>query len=114
MTFDEVRQLALAWPGVEDGSSYGTPALKVRGKLLCRLKEDGETLVVRVSFDEREMLMEAEPETFFITDHYKPWPSMLVRLNSVAPGTLSRLLRQTWREQASKRMLADYDQGQSA
>ncbi len=41
------------------------------------------------------MLMEAEPETFFITDHYRAWPYMLVRLESVAPGTLQRLLRQT-------------------
>lgn len=40
MTFDDVRKMALAWPEVEDGSSYGTPALKVRKKMLARLKED--------------------------------------------------------------------------
>ncbi|WP_376698644.1 hypothetical protein [Bradyrhizobium aeschynomenes] len=44
MTFDDVRALALAWPEVEDGTSYGTPALKVRKKLLTRLKEDGDSL----------------------------------------------------------------------
>lgn len=109
MTYEEVRALANALPGVEDGTSYGTPALKVHGKLLCRLKEDGGTLVVRVSFDEREMLMDAEPETFFITDHYRAWPAMLVRLSRVAPGTLERLLRQTWREIAPKRLVAAQD-----
>ena len=46
MTFDDIRKLALAWPEVEDGTSYGTPALKVRKKLLVRLKEDGDSLVM--------------------------------------------------------------------
>ena len=41
MTFDDVRKIALAWPEVEDGSSYGTPALKVRKKMLARLKANG-------------------------------------------------------------------------
>lgn len=47
MTFDEVRQIVLAWRGVEEGTSYGTPALKVRRKMLARLREDGDTLVVK-------------------------------------------------------------------
>ena len=46
MTFDDVRHIALAWPEVEDGTSYGTPALKVRKKMLVRLKEDGDSLVM--------------------------------------------------------------------
>ena len=46
MTFDDVRKIALAWPEVEDGTSYGTPALKVRKKMLARLKEDGDSLVM--------------------------------------------------------------------
>ena len=46
MTFDDVRKLAPAWAEVEDGTSYGTPALKVRKKLLARLKEDGDSLVI--------------------------------------------------------------------
>jgi hypothetical protein len=46
VTFDDVRKVALAWPEVEDGTSYGTPALKVRKKLLVRLKEDGDGLVM--------------------------------------------------------------------
>ena len=60
MTFDEVRKIALCWPEVVDGTSYGTPALKVRKKLLVQLKEDGETLVMLgVPQDERDMLIEA-------------------------------------------------------
>jgi hypothetical protein len=113
MTFEEVSALALALPGVEDGTSYGTPALKVRGKLVARLKEDGDTLVVRVSFDEREMLMEVAPEAFYLTDHYRPWPSVLVRLSAVEPATLQRLLVQHWRAVAPKSLVKAYDRSLS-
>jgi hypothetical protein len=59
MTYDDVRKIALAWPEVEDGTSYGTPALKVRNKMLVRLKEDGDSLVMPgVPTDERSILVE--------------------------------------------------------
>src|SRR5947199_4980630 len=59
VTFDDVRKIALAWPEVEDGTSYGTPALKVGKKLLARLKEDGDSMVMPgVPQDERDMLVE--------------------------------------------------------
>lgn len=51
-----MRRLALALPGVEEGLSYGTPAFRVKGKFLARLKEDGGSLVVKIDFDEREAL----------------------------------------------------------
>ena len=71
MTYDDVRKFALTWPEVEDGTSYGTPALKVRKKLLARLREDGDSLVVLgVPPDEREMLVESQPKLFYFTDHY--------------------------------------------
>ena len=64
--------LALAWPEVEDGTSYGTPALKVRKKILVRLKEDGDSLVMPgVPMDERDMLVESRPKVFYFTDHYR-------------------------------------------
>ncbi len=56
MTFHDIRKIALAWSGVEDGTSYGTPALKVRKKLLVRPKEDGDGLVMPgVPPEEREL-----------------------------------------------------------
>ena len=63
VTFKDVRKLALALQNVEEGTSYGTPAFKVGGKLLARLKEDGESLVVGTTFEEREEMMAADPET---------------------------------------------------
>jgi hypothetical protein len=72
LTFDHVRKIALAWPEVEDGTSYGTAALKVRKKLLVRLKEDRDSLVMPgVPPDERDMLVESQPTIFYFTDHYK-------------------------------------------
>mgnify|MGYP001611736738 CR=1 FL=1 len=109
MTFDDVRTMALAWPGVEESTSYGTPALKVKGKLLTRLKEDGDSLVViGVGFDEREMLIEAEPEVFHFTPHYRDWPMVLVRLSKVRPGTVEALLLRHWRKIAPKKLLAAF------
>ncbi|AOJ08734.1 MmcQ/YjbR family DNA-binding protein [Burkholderia mayonis] len=97
MNFDEVRQIALAWRGVEDCTSYGTPALKVKGKLLARLREDGDTLVVKgVGPDERAWLIESAPGVFYATDHYAGWPIVLVRLSAAHPDTVKALLLREW------------------
>jgi hypothetical protein len=111
LTFDDVRKLALALPEVEEGTSYGTPAFKVRGKFLSRLKEDGETLVVKIDFDERDILMAANPETFYITDHYRGYPAMLVRLATVDPDELRELFEAAWRRAAPKRLVAAMERG---
>ena len=110
MTFDDVRKLALAWPEVEDGTSYGTPALKVRKKMLVRLKEDGDSLVVpSVPLDEREMLVEKEPKIFYYTDHYRDYPMVLIRLSKAKRATIEPFLRRRWRELASKAAVKEFD-----
>ena len=110
VTFDDVRRIALAWAEVEDGTSYGTAALKVRKKLLARLKEDGDSLVVLgVPLDEREMLIESQPKIFYFTDHYKDYPTVLVRLSKAKRGSVEPLLRRRWRELASKAALKAFD-----
>lgn len=101
-----MRRIALVLPGVEEGTSYGTPAFRVGKKFLARLWEDGEVLVVKIGFDEREILMKADPETFFITDHYQGYPSVLVRLAAVDPDDLREVLEQAWRFGAPKRLVA--------
>jgi hypothetical protein len=103
MTFDEVRQIALAWPEVGDGTSYGTPALKVRKKLLARLREDGDSLVMPdVPLDERDMLVERAPKVFYFTDHYRDYPMVLIRLSKAKRADVEPLLRRRWRALASK------------
>jgi len=95
-TIETVRALALQLPGVEEGTSYGTPAWKARGKLMARMKEDGQTLVVRVDPDARDLLMQSEPETFFVTDHYVGHPWVLVSLPRVDRAALSAVIEEAW------------------
>jgi len=111
MTFDDVRKFALAWAEVEDGTSYGTPALKVRKKLLARLREDNDSLVVfGIPFDEREMLIESQPRVFYFTDHYRDYPMVLARLSKAKRTTIEPLLRRHWRTLASKKAVKEYDE----
>src|SRR5580698_8545454 len=86
VTFEQVRLPAQAFPGVGDSTSYGTPALKVRGKLLARLHQSGECLVLRADLLDREILMQSDPKVFFVTDHYRDYPWILVRLSAVDPS----------------------------
>jgi hypothetical protein len=74
VTFETVRLAAQAFPGIEDSTSYGTPALKVRGKLLARLHQNGECFVLRSELLDREILLQSDPAVFFITDHYQGLP----------------------------------------
>ena len=94
-TFDDVRKIALSLPKVEEATSYGTPAFKLKKKLLMRLKEDGETLVAIVGFDNRDMLMEIDPQTFFSTDHYRGYPTVLVRLKRITKAKLRDVIQMT-------------------
>ena len=110
MTFEQVRPLALALPKAEAGTSYGTPAFKVGGKLFARLHQDGESLVVKIDPGERAMRMKADPETFYITDHYLNYPWILVRISSVDAADLRDLLEEAWRLSAPRRLVSDYDQ----
>jgi hypothetical protein len=102
MTFKDVRKIALSLEHVEEGTSYGTAAFKIGGNLIARLKEDGESLVVGTTFEEREEMMVAEPETYYITDHYLNYPLVLVRLPHVHPGALRDLLKRALRLASQK------------
>ena len=103
--FSRVVRAASHLPGVEKGLSYGTPALKVKGKLLARMWEDGETLVLKVDFDSRDAMLKAYPGRFFVTDHYRGYPAVLVRLPKVTDSQLRVLLEDSWRFTAPKQLL---------
>ena len=90
--------------GIEQGTSYGTPALKVAGKLLMRIKDD-DTLVFRCPLPEKELLMAEVPRIYFETDHYKGWPAVLVRLKAANDAELTRCLERAWLIQAPRRLL---------
>ena len=94
--FATVRKIGLTLPGVEQSTAYGSPALKVRGKLLAcvpvnRSAEPG-SLAVRVGFDDRAELLAAAPDVYYVTDHYLEYNAVLVRLSRITPDILRDLL----------------------
>ena len=103
MTEAEVRDICLSFPGVTEGTSYGRPSFLVNKKFFTRLRREDDSLVLlEVGFDEREMLMEAEPGTFHFTAHYKDYPAVLARRESLHPGSFRAFLERRWRKIAAK------------
>ena len=101
INFDTVRNIGLALLGVEEGTAYGSPALKVHGKLLAcipahRSAEPG-SIVVRMDFDDRAELLAAAPDVYYITDHYIDYDAVLVRLSRVNRGVLRDLLAMAYK-----------------
>ncbi len=105
MTFEDLQRIGLALPGVQARTSYGTPALFVGKKLLVRLKEDARDVVLRMSLEEKAFLIEADPDTFYETDHYKGWPAVLGRLDRLDTETIAVLLARQWRASATRTLL---------
>jgi hypothetical protein len=97
VTFDAVRKIAMALDGVEETTSYSTPAFKVGGTMIARLRDDIGALVVRMSIEDRAELIAADPETYFITDHYLEYPYILVNLARVHPDAMRDLLLGAWK-----------------
>jgi hypothetical protein len=109
-TWDDVVAIGSRFPEVEVGTSYGTPALRVKGKGMCRLRTDPDALVVRVlDLSDREALLLGQPDVFFSTSHYDGYPYVLVRLEAVDPQQLAEVLEDAWRIRAPKRLVAGYD-----
>jgi len=102
---ETIRQIALSFSGVEEGTSYGTLAYRVSKKLICRMKEDGDSLAIRMEFGEREILVDGEPDVFYFTEHYRNYPMVLIRLTKVHPDELKRIFGNAWRRFASKRLI---------
>jgi hypothetical protein len=96
ISFDTVREIGLALPHVEEGTTYGSPALKTGGQMFTCMavhsSAEPGSLVLRIDFDQRDELIAADPDTYYITDHYVDYPAMLVRLSRVNRDALRDLL----------------------
>jgi hypothetical protein len=105
--FDLVRTLAQTLPGVEEGTSYGAPALKVGGKMFACLpahrSAEPNTLVVRVDLEQRNALLADDPQTYYLTDHYVDHPCVLVRLTRIHRDALRDLLTMAWRFESARK-----------
>ena len=100
-TWRTVVTLGCALADVEESTSYGTPALKVSGKLMVRCLEDderGERIVVRVeSLDERAAMLATAPKTFEVTPHYQNYPWVIVHLAAIERALLKNVIGDAWR-----------------
>ena len=95
-TLDTVRKVALGFPGVAEGTMYGEPAFKVGGQMFAcvashKSAEPG-TLAVRMEFERRDELIAADPDVYYLKEHYLNYPCVLVRLSRVRPDALRDIL----------------------
>jgi hypothetical protein len=109
--YERYLKIALALPATEASTSYGTPSIKVRSKILSRWRTEAEgALALRCDFLDRQILMQALPEVFFLTDHYLNYPMILVRLDKVSKDVLVDVTERAWRMVAPGKLVKARDQ----
>jgi hypothetical protein len=110
MKWAQVCELGRELPEVVEDIWYRTPALKVRGKSFCRVREEGDTVVfLTESVEEQEFLIQTQPNVYYITDHYRGWPAVLARLATLTVSECRLRLERAWRVKAPKALLAQRD-----
>jgi hypothetical protein len=116
MTPKAFHNLVMSFPETVQTTSYGAmPVYKAFGTFFTRLREEDASIVLWVGdFDRREILLEADPETFHLTDHYRSQPWILARLKRMDAKTLRGYLTQHWRGKAPKKWLKTWDAEQDA
>lgn len=116
LTWPEFKAMALSLglPHVTEAVSWGQPNLKAHGKMWCWWSPTEDAPVFKVSKDERDMLIELDPDVFFVTDHYRPHGLVLARPETVDRDWAKGKLLQSWRDMAPKTVLKAWEnKGQS-
>jgi len=115
ITKADLKKIALSFPGATEELSYGRPAFKIEKKFFTRLRSEDDSIVWIVgSIDERDNLIEMDPKTYFITDHYKDYPSVLVRIARIDKTMLRKMLERRWRAIAPKKLVRATDEAAAA
>jgi len=107
LTFETVREIALKLPGTEEGLAYGTPVLRVNGHIFTGIPinkevEPNSLGIWLTDFDQRDALIEEEPETYYVKPHYLSYPIVLVRLGRVSREALEDLVTGAHRANARR------------
>jgi len=107
----QFRKIALSFPEANEKPSYGNPAFFIAKKFFTRWRKDDNALVFVVdSMDTRDMMLELDPRTYFITDHYKDYPAVLVRMERITPDELQQMPERRWRHIAPKKLVKEIDE----
>jgi hypothetical protein len=106
LTFRDVRRIGLALEGVEEATAYGAFCLKVNKKMIACVAinkaVEPNTLMIRMPIEQRDALIEEQPEVYYLKPHYEPYPCLLVRLSKVHRDALRDLLQGAWRQASAK------------
>lgn len=109
--FEAVKNIAMTFPDTEESISHeGTPSVKVRGKLMCRLHDNGEFIPIRLEFELRDKYFDSHPEIFHLPDHYKSYPYICMWVHNYDKKLLTEVLEQSWKGLATKKQLKEYDE----
>jgi hypothetical protein len=115
VTAAQLRKIALGFAEAHEKPSYGKPAFFIAKKFFIRLRaEDNSIVLVVDGMDTREMMLELDPKTYHITDHYKDYPAVLVRLERITADELRIMLERRWRAIAPKKLVKEMDETVSA
>jgi hypothetical protein len=105
-TWKDIAGYGATLPGIVEGTSYGTPALRVGKAFLTRYRPEDDSIVIKLPVEEREMRIEAAPAIYFITDHYRAYPAVLVRLANLSKAEMRAILERGWAETAPRKLRA--------
>ena len=106
----QFRKIALSFPEANEKPSYGKPSFFIAKKFFTRLRAEDDSIVWIVgSMDERDHLLEIDPKTYFITEHYRDYPSVLVRTARINETMLKKMLERRFRAIAPKKLLQAVD-----
>ncbi len=109
--FKTVKQIALSFPETEESVSHeGTPSVKIRGKLMCRLHESGSFIPIRLNFELRDQYLDSHPELFHLPDHFKNYPYLCMWTHCHDIQLLKEVLTLSWRELATKKTIKAFEQ----
>jgi hypothetical protein len=115
LTKAQFTKIALSFPEALEKTSYGNPAIFIAKKFFTRWRTEEDSIVWLVdSMDERDHLLEIDPKTYFITPHYKDYPSVLVRASLIDAAMLRKMLERRWRKVAPKSLVKKLDAGAGA
>lgn len=109
--FEAVKNIALTFPGAEESISHeGTPSVKVKGKLMCRLHDSGTFILIHLDFETRDQYLDSHPEIFHLPDHFKKYPYICMWIHNYDRKLLTTILEQSWKGLATKKQMKEYEE----